>query len=130
MGSPKTLTLYGLLAKAEVTYGTAVVLAGATDGVDLIRRPAIKTDYMHQGARAGKSPASHGGRARVGRMGRFGTGTVAIEPCGAGAAYSASVLPNVHNWMRASGFTPTVVTTVSSESVTYAPHAVGAEVSL
>ena len=130
MGSPKTLTLYGLLAKKEVTYGTPVVLAGATDGVDLMRRPSIVTDYMHQGERAGKSPASHGGRIRVARMGRFGTGTVAIEPCGAGAAYSASVLPNIHTWLQAGGFTPTVDTTASTESVTYAPHAVGAEASL
>lgn len=130
MGSPKTLTLYGLLAKEEVTYGTAVVLAGATDGVDLIKRPSVVTDYMHQGERGGKSPASHGGRKRVGRMGRFATASIGIEPCGAGAAYAVAVLPNVHRWLQAGGFTPTVDATPGSESVTYAPHAVGAEKSL
>lgn len=130
MGSPKTLTKYGLLAALETVYGTPPVLDPATDGVDLIAMPVINTDYAHQGERAGKSPASHGARKRVGRMGRFGTGTVQLEPCGAGVAYAADVLPNVHTWLLAGGFSAAVDTTPGSEKVTYTPHAVGDEESI
>jgi hypothetical protein len=103
------------------------VLAGASDGLDIILEPECNPDYVHNGERRGKSPATHGGRARVGRMARFGACTIGIEPAGAGVAYSASVFPNVHTMMRAAGFLGTLDTTVGDEKWTYTPHAINAE---
>lgn len=130
MGSPKRLVQWGGLAKVEAASGTPEVLAAATDGVDLIERPSSLVDYMHQGQRRGKSPASHGGRRRVGRMGRFGTGTVMIEPAGPTAAFAAGVASNMRTWMRAAGFDVAIDTTPGSEKETYTPHPVGAEQSI
>lgn len=127
VGSPKTLVKYGVLAKIENVYGTPVVLAGASDGIDIIVAPEPNVDYAHGGERGGKSPATLGGRARVGKMGRFGTVTVAVEPAGRSTAFSASNLPNIHTLARLGGWTPTVDTTPGSENVIYVPTAHGSE---
>lgn len=130
MGSPKTNVRWGCLAKVEAAYGTPEVLSAATDGVDLIEEPEVDPQYVHDGARHGKSPASHGGRKRVGRMARFAQPTLRMEPAGAGAAYSASVVPNAHTFLRAAGFLATLDSTAAAEKYTYTPHAVGAEESI
>jgi hypothetical protein len=130
MGSPKTNVRWGAMAKVETTYGTPVALTPATDGIDLIEEPEVDPQYVHDGARHGKSPASHGGRKRVGRMARFAEPTLRMEPAGGGVAYSASVTPNVHTLLRAAGFLGTVDTTAAAEKWTYTPHAVGSEESI
>lgn len=130
MGSPKTNVRWGCMAKIEVAYGTPIALTAATDGVDLIEEPEVDPQYVHDGARHGKSPASHGGRKRVGRMARFAQPTLRMEPAGAGAAYAAAVVPNAHTFLRAAGFLATLDATASSEKWTYTPHAVGAEESI
>lgn len=131
MGSPKTNVRWGAMAKVESVYATPVALSASTDAIDLYEEPEADPDYAHNGERHGKSPASHGGRKRVGRMGRFADGvTLKMEPAGAGSAYASNNLPNVHTLMRGAGFAPTLVTTSGSESVAYAPHAVDAEESL
>jgi hypothetical protein len=130
MGSPKTNVRWGAMAKVEAAYGTPETLSAATDGVDLIEEPEVDPQYVHDGARHGKSPASHGGRKRVGRMARFAEPTLRMEPAGAGAAYAAGVTPNVHTFLRAAGLAGAVDTTPASEKWTYTPHAVGAEESI
>lgn len=128
----KQIIKYGLLAGVEAVYGTPPAMAGATHGVDLLTPPKVEVKYMHDGQRAGKSPASTGGRQRVGRMGRYGEvpeGAIKIEPAGADQPYVGNILPNVHTMMRLAGFTATLDTTVNAAKVTYAPAAVGADIS-
>ena len=59
MGSPKTVIKYGALSALEATtvYGTAVTLTASVHGLDIITPPSCETLYMHDGERAGKSPA-------------------------------------------------------------------------
>lgn len=120
----KLMNLSALLAKLETpSYGTSMApLAAATDGqlLDLNDRHQglFSLGYLFDG-RLGPSPGNMGDLPTVGMLGRKVTGEAPMRPKGSGAAYSASVLPNIHLMRLISGFDHTVVTTPGSESVTY-----------
>lgn len=119
----KHIIKHGVLAKLESVYGTAVTLAASTDGVLVTESPNVALEYSFDGALQGKAPGTAGRLQRVGREGRAGAATLMMHGRGAGAAYSASVLPGVHVPMRFTGFDATVGTTGGSESVIYTPSA-------
>src|SRR3990167_482865 len=130
MGSPKTVIKYGALSALEATtaYGTAVTLTASVHGLDIITPPACETLYMHDGERAGKSPAERASRQRVGRMGRYGSAKLEYEPAGGGAAYDGTIVPNVHTALLSGGMIATMATaTATISSVTYTPAPAGSE---
>jgi hypothetical protein len=127
MPSPKTLVKYGAMGKKETTYGTAVSLAATADALDIISPPEPVVDYVHGGERGGKSPAERSSRQRVGRMGKFATFTLAFEPAGGGAAYSATVKPNVYVAMQMGGMVWALSTATGSESYIATPAPAGTE---
>lgn len=124
MSADKLITLFGLLAKTEASYGAGGALAAATDGI-LLAEPALLTpQYAHDGAR-GRAPGS-GGRLRRGKQsGRFAEGPLRVEFRGRGAAYGPAALPEINALMRLSGHSATVDATPAAEKVTYAPVSSG-----
>lgn len=125
MSSAKTLNQYGLLAKLEATYATAIALSAATDGllVDSIPEPSIA--YAFDGQREGTNTVSAAKPYLLAPAGRMSTLSLLHSIKGAGAAYSASVLPSPDRLLRAHGMGATVVVTAGSETVTYAPVSSG-----
>jgi hypothetical protein len=111
---------YGLLAKLEASYNAGGSPSTATDGVLLEELAQLKFSYANDGARPAP-PGTAGYQTRVRPSGRAVELTAKVAPKGAGAAYSASVLPNVHALLRASGMDAVINTTGGSESVTYTP---------
>lgn len=124
MSAPKIASRWGVLAKLESSYLAATTLAAATDGVLVVERPEVERGYVHDGRRAGR-PGASGAFRNVGKSGRSGSTSLAMEAAGPGTAYGASNLPNVHTLMRAAGYDAAVVTTSGAEKVTYSPSADG-----
>jgi hypothetical protein len=123
MSAPKLRNLFGLMVKAETTYGTAVSLAGATDGILVTEIPDVKPEYVHDGSRNGRA-VGMGPLKRVNKSGRAAKVSVITEARGFGAAYSASNLPSIDRLLKAAGYGATVVTTGGAETVTYTPQAI------
>lgn len=112
---------YGLLAKLEGSYGAGGACSAATDGVlldELIK--FSPSQYANDGARPAP-PGSAGYQRRVKPSGRFAEYPAKVAVKGSGAAYSASVVPNVHALLRACGLDGTVTTTGGSEKWEYTP---------
>ena len=116
------IRLDGLLSKIESTYGTDSAPVAGTDGVRGIDRLHSNIGVEHaflntRSSATGKitfiAPAA--------RTGRVATITIAWDARGAGAAYSASVLPEADSLLRACAMARTDDFTVSSENVSYAP---------
>src|SRR6185312_12897126 len=130
MATPaKLLSVIGLLAKPEVTYGTAVALSTTSDGVQMQfkrRDPAavFTPAYAFDGD-LGPSVSNFGTTARVAPSGRSMTGDVPVRVRGGGAAYSATVVPSLHNLLKAAGFDAAVTTSAGSEKWLYTPTAPG-----
>lgn len=122
MSAPKLRTQFGFMAKVESTYGTAVALAGATDGILPIEPPDVTLEYVHDGSRQGRS-VGVGTIKRVAKSGRSAKLTATVEAHGFGAAYSASNLPNVDRLLKAAGYGATVTVGAGTETVTYQPVA-------
>lgn len=107
-----------ILAKIEVTNNVDPVPVAGTDAI-LVQN----VSWSHEGARMNERPAT---RPSLGKLQHVFGGTLkAVEfECelkGAGAAYSASVRPEIDVLLRACALGATVVTTASLESVTYKP---------
>ena len=112
-----------ITAKIETTYNTDSTPAG-TDAV-LVENPS----WSMEGLRMVDRPSV---RSNIGKLQQTYAGTLMqvsfdVEMKGAGAVYSASVLPEMDALLRACGFGQTLVVTASSESVTYAPVSTGHE---
>lgn len=122
MSSAKTITVIGLLAKIEASYNAGGSLSTSTDGIQLNEWAEFSPEYANDGARAAP-PGTTGYQRRVASSGRTGSPTFKIEPKGAGAAYSASVVPHGHVLRRAAGFDAAVTTTGGSEKWDYTPSA-------
>lgn len=122
MSSAKLIHVYGLLSKLETTYNDgSTTLAAASDGALLAERVVARPQYVHSGER-GRAPGTGGLLKRSAPSGKWVEFAPRFEGRGAGSAYSASNLPpDVNTFMRISGHAATVVTTSSTESVTYAP---------
>lgn len=109
--------------KAETTAGTDVFGGTVAQG-DVI-------PYLQGTLRVNKEPAEIQNTMTAGLLGRapslqgpsIGSVTFSMYPRGAGAAYSASVLPEMDRPLRACRLAKTVDTTTGTESVIYKPTA-------
>jgi hypothetical protein len=120
MSATKLPTIIGLTGKLEASYGAGGSPSNATDRI-LLEEPAEPSlEYAYDGARQ-PAPAMFGYLRRATPIGRGGSVAFKVAAKGAGAAYGASVLPNIHNLLRMAGFDAAIVTTGGSETVTYTP---------
>lgn len=125
----KLVTLQGFVAKEEATYGTAIALTTTADGIlmqfaDRNQGAPLTIEYAFDG-NLGPSVASGAPTKRSAPAGRSVRGPLPFRAKGSGAAYSASVVPNLHRILKASGLDGAVVTTASSERWTYTPTPLG-----
>jgi hypothetical protein len=107
-----------ILAKIETSYGVDSTPAAATDAV-LVEDLA----WSHAGARLAERP---GVRPNLGQLQQIFGGTLlqltfACELKGPGAAFSATVRPEIDALLRACALGATIVTTVGLETASYAP---------
>lgn len=121
----KTINVLGAIGKLETTYGTAVSLA-TTDAI-LLNYPdrnvgaPITVEYSYDG-NVGPSPGNLGSLAQAQPGGKSYRGDLPVRLKGAGAAYTASVVPALaHLMLPISGFDAGTLST--STSWTYAPFA-------
>jgi len=130
----KVLYAAGLLAKNESTYGGGGTLSTATDGVQLAldggRALPLAYEEVFDGVRA-YDLAARSPLPILAPGARFLNGVeLPTQWKGAGSAYSASVVPNLHALMKASGLEAAVTTTPGAEKWTYTPWAGGTPASL
>ena len=121
MSADKSLDQWGVLMKAEASYGAGVTVAAGTDGFLVMEQPDVGLLFAHEGTRRGTRGPMNQGIARVAKSGLHCNPTLIHEAAGFGAAYSASDLPSCHIPLVAAGLAATVVVTGGSETVTYAP---------
>lgn len=114
----KTTNVFGLLVDIETAYGDGGTPVPATHGVRLFEEATLAIGYENDGDRGGLI----GRRVRVAPSGRTGTLTARVEGKGAGAAYSATVLPEEDALLRISGHQRTDAFGVGTENVVYAPE--------
>jgi hypothetical protein len=125
-GAPaKNLQVLGLLAKIESTYGTPIALSTTSDGVQLQYKDrnqgAIVTiDYAFDGD-LGPSVSALGQTLNVAPAGRSGKADFPHRSRPGGAAYSASVVPSLHTFLKMCGFDATLTTSVGNEKWVYTP---------
>lgn len=120
----KLINIIGFLCKEEVTYGTAVAVAGATDAVQpwFADRQGIPAQLKY--TYAGETGAAPGNLGEIRNAVPFGA-TVSVDiPFffkGGGAAYSAAVFPLFHKLLKAAGLTATGTFGAGTENWAYAP---------
>jgi len=107
-----------LLAKVETTYNTDAAPAANTDAV-LVEN----LNWSFEGARMHERKPI---RSSIGKLQQVFGGTLRsvsfdVELKGPGAAYSASVVPEIGVLLRGCGMAETIDTTAGSETVTYQP---------
>lgn len=110
-----------IAAKIEAVEGTAETLA-AEDGGILVANLKHDVDiqmYKRQGLTGSFSNLQEIPGGRLCKV------SFQAEVKGPGAAYSSSVLPALGKYLRACGFSVTVVTTPGSETATYKPASSG-----
>ncbi|RTL04204.1 MAG: hypothetical protein EKK62_16820 [Acidimicrobiia bacterium] len=124
----KFVNVIGALAKLESTYGTAVALTSTSDGFRL-QYPdrngiPIQIDYAFDG-KTGVNPGNLSDIPLSAPGGKSFSWDAPIRFKGAGAAYSASVVPpDAHLALQISGFDAAVTTTTTVEKWTYTPQVV------
>lgn len=117
----KLVTVWGMLAKVEASYGAGATMTTTADGVLLSEEALAELSFLHDGAHA---PAAGAGGfwlpdAPSGKSVKF---SAKVEGRGSGTAYAAAMVPpDIHTLLRASGHSATITTTGGSESVVYAP---------
>lgn len=125
----KLVTLLGLLGKEEATYGTAIALTTTSDGLLMqftdrnIGAPAT-IEYAYDGD-LGPSVASGATTKRAAPAGRSFRASLPFRAKGAGSAYAAATVPNLHKILKASGLDAALTSTTGSEKWTYTPTAEG-----
>lgn len=118
-----------LLLKEESTYGSAVALSASTDGFRMFsenRDGVLFERTIAYDGNLGETDATFGPTKRAAQAGLAVQGNIPGRARGAGAAYSASVVPNVHRLLKACGYTASVTTTGGSEKWDYALDAASA----
>lgn len=125
----KLVTLLGLLGKEEATYGTAIALTTTSDGLlmqfsDRNQANLWPLNYSYDGD-LGPSVASGATTKRAAPAGKSVGFSLPFRAKGAGAAYAAATVPNLHKIIKACGFTGTLTSTSASEKWTYVPTAEG-----
>lgn len=118
---PTPIRLDGLLAKIEGTYGVDSVPVVGTDGVRVSERvwSSLRMEYAFPNERTEVATGGLGPAPPAGARGRIVTLEIAWEGRGAGAAYSASVLPEADPLLRACGMSRADDFTGGLEKVTY-----------
>lgn len=129
MPAPAKLSqILAVMGKEETTYGTAVALATTADGIQLQfdnrDYPWATLDYAYDGD-LGPSVGNLGTVLRAAKAGRSLKYEAPTRAKGAGAAYTASVLPSVHRLLKASGCDAALTTTSAAEKYVYSPSAPG-----
>lgn len=126
MTMAKNLEQFALMAKIESTYGTPVAGVTTTDGLVVADLPTYDEKQLYDG----ENMSQAAGLNRMQQLpvsGRYyEVNGVVWQIKGAGAAYSASVLPQGLAAMalcRAAGFTQTLTTTPGTEKVEMDPTA-------
>lgn len=113
-----------ILAKIESVYNTDPTPTGVANAV-LVEDPSWSLEGLRMIAR---NPVSTSLASRKQLFaGTLRQVSFQMEMKGPGAAYSASVLPEMDPLLRACGFAATLVTTGGSETVTYKPASSGIE---
>ena len=117
------IKLDGMLVKVESSYGTDPTPSASTDSVRLSDRfwSSITVTPAFPNRRENTAPGTLLPIAPGLPRGWMVTGEIGVELRGAGAAYSASVLPDVAVLLRSCGLTQAIDTTGGSEFVTYTP---------
>lgn len=110
--------ILGVLVKIETTPLTDAVPTGV-DAVRVVGVPTLRYGFLETGLRDDVVTGQLGAVERAIPAGRFGAIDITLEVKGAGAAYSASVAPEVDALLRMSGCGKTVTTTSGSESILY-----------
>jgi hypothetical protein len=111
--------IFGVLVKIEATPLTDAVPVAGTDAVRVVGIPVLKYGFLESGSRDDVVTGQLGAAERAIPAGRFGSIDLILELRGAGAAYSASVVPEADALLRMSGCGKTLVTTGGSESILY-----------
>jgi hypothetical protein len=128
----KVLHVLQCQAKVEATQNTAIALTPAQDGLQLYYKDKkgakLSYKYLYDGD-MGPNVGSLGRAKRVTPSGIEITGGLPFVFRGSGAAYSASVVPSFHTWLKASGYTAVVDITGGAEKWTYTPTVAGSTVS-
>ena len=114
-----------ILVKTQTAAGSPATPSASTDAV-LVESP----NWGQEGLRMVERPAV---RANIGTLkhlyaGMLRTVSFDVEMKGSGAAYSASVLPEMDALLGACGLGRTIDTTSGSETVTYKPASTGHEI--
>lgn len=124
----KVSYILGFLAKSESTYGTFSSPA-TTDGVQLQYQDRnLGAPLTYNASFDGDMGPSHGSLGTVQRVAPSGFSATAQWPMrlkGAGAAYSASVVPNAHVFLKSCGLDGTGSFSAGTEKWTYTPTAAG-----
>lgn len=105
MASDKNIVAMGLFLRVEASYGAGAAVTGSTDAVKLIEpKPEFSIEYGYDGARP--SPQGTAGtQRRVAPSVRSTKGTISVEACGRGLAYTSVITPpGLHQLFLASGF--------------------------
>jgi hypothetical protein len=118
--------IFGVLAKIETTSGTDAAPT-SVNALRVVGIPTLKYGYLEEGLRDDVETGQLGVADRASPAGRWGSIDLQLEVRGAGAAYSASVLPESDVLLRAGGCSQAIVTTTSSETVTYTTLDTGTE---
>src|SRR5260370_10455608 len=121
MSSKKQVLLLGLLGKLEAAYGGGGTLATATDGILMDKEALMAYEWAFKGERM---PAIARGAPfqRVAPRGRVVKFPIEIEPRGAGAAYTAAVVPlDSHVLLQLAGHAAAGSFVGGSEKWTYTP---------
>jgi len=118
---PRPIKLRGMMAKVETGgYGVDAAPVITTDAVRVRGPLRLRVVPAFPNFREDVALATIIGEAVPGEPAGFMVEfDVDLELTGAGAAYAAAVLPQVHPFLVGSGMAPEVVTTVGSETVTY-----------
>ena len=116
---PVQRRLFGLAAKAEATYGTAVTPTFATNAIRLTDRPSLTREWLAANSRENWFTGGLGMLAAVAPSGESHSIDFSAVIHGAGTAYSTTVTPSIHPFLLAAGFSAAVTVTASNEDWTY-----------
>lgn len=124
MAAPsKIVKGFGWLSKLEGSYNAGGSLSTATDGINLEELATLALTPANDGARP-MPPNAGGYQRRVAPSGFVGDLSAKVAPKGSGAAYSASVFPQIHTLLRSSLMNAAVTTTGGLEKWDYTPCAI------
>jgi hypothetical protein len=124
--APRPERIFGVLAKIE----SVPLTDAAPTGVDALRPvgiPLLKMGFLEPGLRDDVVTGQLGAAERAIPAGRWGTIDITLEVRGAGAAYSATVVPEADVLLRICGMGKTLNATGGSESIRYTTLDTGAE---